>query len=78
MLKITPFTFRLRLYRGILQDNYKVDGVGRMFTADDLEKLKASMPEGIDIWIRFRVNSSSFEFTHLDEYIIVHRNLTGW
>jgi hypothetical protein len=40
LLNITPFTFRSRLYRGIWNDNYDQDGVGRMFTVDDLEKLK--------------------------------------
>jgi hypothetical protein len=41
LLNITPFTLRSRLYRGIWQDKYEKDGVGRGFTADDLAKLIA-------------------------------------
>jgi hypothetical protein len=40
LLKITTYTFRSRLYRGIWQDNYQTDSVGRIFTAHDLEQLK--------------------------------------
>jgi hypothetical protein len=40
VLKITPDTFRARLYRGIYEDKYQRDGTGRMFTLQDIKELK--------------------------------------
>ncbi len=40
VLKIKPDTFRARLYRGIYEDKYERDGIGRIFTLQDIEELK--------------------------------------
>jgi hypothetical protein len=40
VLKITPDTFRARLRSGFYENKYKRDGIGRMFTLQDIEELK--------------------------------------
>lgn len=40
VLNIKPDTFRARLYRGIYEDKYQRDSVGRIFTLQDIERIK--------------------------------------
>ena len=40
VLNIKPDTFRARLRSGVYEDKYKIDGIGRMFTLQDIEELK--------------------------------------